>query len=168
MNKRHTFFYGGIFSQWHLCNINIDGLTYSCAEQYMMHQKAMMFQDLKTAKEIMATQNPKIQKELGRKVENFNLTRWNKYARDIVYKGNFWKFVQNPSLLAKLMETKHTWLVEASPHDKVWGIGIGMKDDLKEDPNNWQGANWLGQVLTKVRENIGFGIYQDFKINWKL
>ena len=163
---KYTFFYGGSFSQWLRCDFTVDGVAYSCAEQYMMHMKAKTFGDEESAKKIMKANHPREQKALGRKVTNFDAAKWNEVARDLVYKGNYAKFQQNKGLLYTLNESKGTLLVEASPTDKIWGIGLGMDDDRKEDPANWRGTNWLGEVITKVREDLEAGVYRTDNFNW--
>jgi ribA/ribD-fused uncharacterized protein len=152
MNK-YKFFYNGIFSQWHKSSFEIDNIQYNCAEQYMMHQKAMLFGDFEIAEKIMNEEHPRDQKALGRKVKNFDVNVWNEKAKDIVYKGNYAKFKKDPLLLSALLETSGT-LVEASPYDCVWGIGLSMNDERIHDPKNWLGTNWLGEVLTKLRDSF--------------
>lgn len=152
MAEQFTFFWAGPFSQWHRCKFTVDGVTYNCAEQYMMHQKALFFEDTETAKKIMATSSPKAQKALGREVTPFDAGKWDGVARDVVLRGNLAKFKQNPDLLALLMATKGTTLVEASPYDKIWGIGLKESDPKAKDRATWRGKNWLGQVLTAARE----------------
>lgn len=158
MSEQFTFFWRGPFSQWHRCSFTVDGVTYNCAEQYMMHQKALFFEDNDTAKKIMEATNPKIQKALGRKVTPFDEHKWSGVARDVVLKGNLAKFKQNPDLLEKLLSTTGTTLVEASPYDKIWGIGLAEDDPKAQDRTTWRGKNWLGQVLTAARDLIEQGL----------
>lgn len=150
MTEQFTFFWSGPFSQWHRCKFAVDGVEYNCAEQYMMHQKALFFKDTETAKKIMETSSPKAQKALGRQVTSFDAGAWDGVARDVVLRGNLAKFKQNPDLLATLLATKGT-LVEASPYDKIWGIGLKEGDPKTLDRATWRGKNWLGQVLTAAR-----------------
>jgi ribA/ribD-fused uncharacterized protein len=152
MTEKFTFFWSGPFSQWHRCKFVVDGITYNCAEQYMMHQKALFFGDKEIAKKIMGTNSPKTQKALGRKVTPFDAGKWDGVARDVVLQGNLAKFKQNPDLLAKLLATKGTTLVEASPYDKIWGIGLKEDNPKAQNRATWNGKNWLGQVLTAARE----------------
>jgi hypothetical protein len=148
-----TFFYGGEFSQWYPAIFVIDNTIYDCAEQFMMAMKAVHFKDKETLKLIMATTDPKEQKALGRKVKNFDAKEWNKVAIGYVYIGNFAKFTQNYTIKQVLIHAKGT-LVEASPYDRIWGIGLGMDNPLKEDRKNWRGQNLLGIALTQVRDAI--------------
>lgn len=152
--ERFTFFWSGPFSQWHGCRFVVDGRAYNCAEQYMMHQKAVLFGDAEAAGRIMQASHPREQKALGRKVRSFDATRWSAAARDIVFAGNWAKFTQDERLKAALLATRGTTLVEASPHDAIWGIGLAETDPRALDRSTWQGTNWLGQVLTAVREAI--------------
>ncbi len=154
MSEKFTFFWNGPFSQWEEAEFEIDDVTYNCAEQYMMAMKAKMFDDLDTLDRIMEAEWPREQKKLGRQVKGFDVERWNTRAREIVYEGNYAKFTQNPHLLEKLMATKGTTLVEASPEDCIWGIGMAEGEPGIEDRDNWRGTNWLGEVLTGLREDL--------------
>jgi len=154
VTDKHTFFWNGYLSQWFSCEFKVDGIEYSCTEQYMMHQKALLFKDYDIAKKIIESELPNEQKKLGRQVSNFDLNVWNDNARKIVYKGNHAKFTQNKKLYTKLMQTGNTLLVEASPYDKIWGIGMAEEDTGIDDESNWKGKNWLGEVITKVRDNL--------------
>lgn len=154
MGERFTFFWKGPFSQWHSSFFEIDGTTYSCAEQYMMAEKARFFGDEVRLKEILFSNNPRDQKIAGRKVMPFHEEKWNKVAKDVVYRGSYTKYTQNPELKKRLLSTAGTTLVEASPYDKIWGIGLGEQDPRAQNRKTWQGKNWLGQILTEVREKI--------------
>jgi ribA/ribD-fused uncharacterized protein len=153
---KYVFFYGGYLSNWaDTPFMDTDTwIHYNTSEQYMMHQKALLFRDNHTAQMIMNTKSPREQKALGRLVKNFNKSIWEEYARQIVYEGCYYKFTQNKSAYDYLIGTAGTYLVEASPTDTVWGVGLtGPKGEI-EDPKNWQGTNWLGQVLTQLRDDI--------------
>jgi ribA/ribD-fused uncharacterized protein len=152
--EKNYFFYGGVFSQWWPSEFTIDGVTYTHAEQYMMAEKARMFKDDEAFKRIMGTISPRKQKLYGRSVEGFNKAQWDHAATDIVYLGNKAKFTQNPDLLKELMATDGMLLVEASPTDTIWGIGLAEGSPGIEDRYNWRGTNWLGLVLTKLREDL--------------
>jgi len=148
----HVFFYGGPFSQWAACKFTARNVVFNCAEQYMMAMKASVMEDDETAEKIMKSFNPKEQKKLGRQVKNFDAARWDRLKYDIVLKGNFYKFRQNPGLMRHLMDTEDKIIVEASPYDRIWGIGLGMEDKRIYDESQWQGENLLGKVLMEVRE----------------
>lgn len=157
MNKQYTFFYKtrSPFSNWHPAIFeDEDGVEYNCTEQYMMYQKAKLFGDHETATEILDAMDPREQKALGRKVKGFVSSIWEANAKSIVYDGCKLKFTQNPHLLQKLFDTEGTLLVEASPYDKIWGIGLGEDDPRIHDPKNWQGTNWLGEILTRLRDDL--------------
>jgi ribA/ribD-fused uncharacterized protein len=149
-----TFFWSGPFSQWEPSFFTIGGIRYNCAEQYMMAAKAELFNDIVILSQIMKSNSPKEQKALGRQVSGFNETAWNKVARFFVYQGNYAKFTQNPDLLVQLFDTGETLLVEASPYDKVWGIGLTAEQAAITPYIEWPGKNWLGEMLTKVRNNL--------------
>lgn len=153
---KHTFFYKtrNPFSNWHPAKFTVDGIEYNCSEQYMMAEKARTFGDEKIREMILASPEPRDQKALGRKVSNFDSEKWSEVAKEVVYTGCYHKFTQNPKLMAKLMETEGTLLVEASPYDTVWGIGLREDDPRRLDSKKWRGTNWLGEVLTRLREDL--------------
>ncbi|RDJ35280.1 MAG: DUF1768 domain-containing protein [Crenarchaeota archaeon] len=153
--SKFTYFWGkndGPFSQWVTSYFVIDNIEYCTAEQYMMAQKAILFQDEDQLLAIMKETDPRKQKELGKQVSNFVKSEWDSVARNVVYKGNYAKYTQNPKMLESLMKTSETLLVEASPYDRIWGIGIDATAARAGKP--WKGTNWLGEVLTKLRENL--------------
>ena len=152
MAEKFTFFWSGVFSQWHPSTFVIDGVTYNCTEQYMMAEKARLFGDTGTEAMIMATADPAMQKRFGRQVSNFDESVWNATARDIVLKANIAKFSQNPGMEAYLMATVGTTLVEASPEDTIWGIGLRKTDPRAYNRATWRGTNWLGEVLNITRD----------------
>lgn len=148
-------FYGGIFSQWYSCRLTVRGLNFNCAEQYMMYCKANLFNDKATADRIMASSSPRKQKAFGRKVRDFNNTTWMEKAQDIVFAGNFAKFSQNPKLKKALADSGEAILVEASPYDTIWGVGLAENDPRILDPTQWLGTNLLGYTLMEVRTALG-------------
>ena len=154
MSEKFTFFYGGWASQWAATEFALDGVIYNTAEQYMMAQKAILFNDAAALQIIMDTNNPKIQKAAGRTVRGFVKEIWEQNAKLYVYRANFAKFMQNQEALTWLMTTRGTTLVEASPWDKIWGIGLDGNDPRAQDRSTWQGTNWLGEIVTHVREDI--------------
>jgi ribA/ribD-fused uncharacterized protein len=156
--QQFTFFYSGPFSQWNFSPFVIDGIRYRTAEHYMMWYKDQVFSGGKLADRILATAHPRDAKQLGREVENFDLQIWNGVAKTGVFRGNMAKFTQNPLHMVQLLETHGTTLVEASPTDVVWGVGLAEEDPLIQDPANWRGTNWLGEVLMDVRDAIKFAL----------
>ena len=128
-------------------------LTYYNSEQYMMHRKAMLFEDYTTAAQIMAAPNddPKECKRLGRLIRNFEQKKWNENAIDIVTEGCFHKFSQHKTLGDQLLATDNRPIAEASPYDRVWGIGLCENAAQTTPPAEWPGTNWLGTCLERVR-----------------
>lgn len=149
---------GGIsescLSQWWKCDFYEDKKLFNCAEQYMMYRKAILFQDYETAHYILRSENPKEIKALGRKVKNFEEIIWDKNKEKIVEQANLLKFSQNPNLKDFLLLTNEKILVEASPTDKIWGIGLKKETDGINNPKNWNGLNLLGFILMEVRDKI--------------
>lgn len=143
-------------SQWFDCYFSVDGFTYNTAEQYMMCQKALLFNDEETFKRILEASHPSEFKNLGRLVKNFNPTIWDKHKFEIVVKGNLAKFSQNPQLNNFLLSTGDKVLVEASPCDKIWGIGLRYNTSNIENPHTWKGLNLLGFALMQVRKELFF------------
>lgn len=154
VEEQFTFFWKNSFSQWHRSKFKVDDVEYCTCEQFMMAEKARFFGDKDTLKKIMDSTSPKEQKALGREVKNFDEGKWDAVARDIVYKGNYAKFTQDKSLKDKLLATKGTTLAEVSEFDEKWGIGRTAEDPLSKDRKTWKGKNWLGETLTKVRDDI--------------
>lgn len=142
------------FSQWWSCKFTVDSVEYNTAEQYMMAQKAVLFGDEKIRAEIMAASHPKQYKDLGRRISGFKQDIWDKSCRDIVVKGNVAKFSQNEELKAFLLNTNSRILVEASPYDRIWGIGMGADDPRCENTTLWNGTNFLGFCLMEARDII--------------
>lgn len=137
-------------SQWYPAPFTENGVTFPTAEHYMMYQKAKLFGDKGAMKAILEADTPKKAKELGRHVKHFRPDVWEKHCREIVAQGNYLKFSQNKELGHYLNRTGKAILVEASPYDKIWGIGISRED--AEKGVDWQGTNWLGEALMRVRD----------------
>lgn len=154
VTDKYVFFYTSKFSQWYKRDFVVANVKYNCAEQFMMHQKALLFCDLETAEKIMATDDPQEHQDLGRIVKNFNAEIWDAACRDIVFEGNYAKFTQHEDLKELLLSYGKRSFVEASKKDKRWGIGMYSNTPGVEDPANWLGTNWLGEELTKVRDVI--------------
>ena len=152
ITDNYYFFYRHQFGQWTQRDIvDNKGVIYNCCEQYMMYKKGELFEDTETADKILEEKSPKIQQALGRKVKNFNLDVWDQHKQQIVYEGNYLKFTQHKYLKKRLLDTSELILVEASPFDKVWGIGLHFRDDECLNEANWQGQNLLGRALMRVR-----------------
>ena len=143
------------FGQWTASPFTVDDVDYVCAEQYMMAEKARLFGDAAMEKRIMGTSSPRAQRKLGRRVVGFQDSLWIEKRCDIVFKGNVAKFTQNEDFFTRLMETGSRTLVEASPMDRIWGIGIKANEERAYHPDRWKGMNLLGKVLMEVREHLG-------------
>jgi len=120
----------------------------------MMAKKAELFGDEEIRDQILSTNNVRKQKELGRKVRNFDENKWNESKVKIVYIANNLKFSQNENLMSELLETDGKYIVEASPVDAIWGIGIAKDDSRRFNRAKWRGQNLLGKILTQLREDI--------------
>lgn len=153
--ERFTFFLDGPFSQWMESPFDLDSQRYVCAEQWMMAEKARLFGDKPARAAILNTPHPDEHKALGRTITPFDDAVWRAHAQAIVHRGNRAKFLQNPELLEQLRVTRGTTLVEASPFDRLWGIGLLASDPRAQNRATWRGLNWLGEVLTAVREELG-------------
>ena len=154
LRSEFFFFWSGPFSQWAHYPIEIDGIEYNTNEQYMMVEKARLFGDKEAEKQIMDATDPAIQKAIGRTVKNFDQKTWKTICREVVYRANLAKFTQHSFLKNKLLQTGSKIIVEASPQDKVWGIGLHETDPRSCNPEEWRGTNWLGEAIMKVREEI--------------
>ncbi len=139
-------------SQWYDCYFVVDGVCYHTTEQFMMASKALLFGDDEVHREIMTAYSPSDHKKLGRKVHDFNPELWDARKYDIVVEGNKAKFGQNPELKEFLLSTGDAILVEASPYDKIWGIGLDRETALKGTVDQWKGENLLGCALMEVRD----------------
>lgn len=152
------------FSQFHRSLFTVDGIEFTCMEQYMMYSKATFFGDTDTAQKILAIpypvggerEVPKQYKALGRAVSPFDKDQWDKESVNVVWRGNFHKFSQNADMKEQLMRpsSKRLVFVEASPYDTIWGIGHKEKDRQAKHPEQWRGKNRLGFILTSLRENF--------------
>ena len=120
----------------------------------MMAEKARLFGDEEVEKEIMNTSDPKLMKALGRKVRNFDPQVWDKVKYSIVLNGNYYKFTQNKEMMDFLLSTGNKILVEASPMDTIWGIGLGKDNEKAHNIASWRGQNFLGFALMEVRDEI--------------
>lgn len=141
-------------SQWFMRDFEVDGVVYSCAEQYMMASKARLFGCEEVLGMIMSSLHPNDMKGWGRRVRPFDPEVWEDNCRDIVLKGNLAKFSQNKDLLEYLLGTGDKIIVEASPYDAIWGIGMGKQDPRAKNPMQWNGSNYLGFVLMEVRDRL--------------
>ena len=142
------------FSQWFESSFEENRVTFKKAEHYMMYYKAMTFENEDIAKKILNSEHPAEAKKLGREVIGFDEERWNKERFAIVVQANLLKFSQNPALTEFLCSTGKRILVEASPVDTVWGVGMAADDEAILSPQNWKGLNLLGYALMEVRSQL--------------
>lgn len=143
-----------VFSNWYLSTFVYMGITFNCSEQAMMWLKAMFFGDVDTAKEILAEPVPRKQKALGRKVKGFNKEVWDAVCVDLMVPVLVAKFQQDERCLAAMVESEGTELVEASPDDTIWGVGLEENDPRVLDRSQWLGSNLLGATLMRARPTI--------------
>lgn len=142
------------FSQWWPASFVVDDISYRTAEHWMMAQKARLFNDNETFKKIILARSPNEAKTLGRQVKGFQDELWEKHRYQIVYDGSLQKFAQHPELRQYLISTRDQVLVEASPVDRIWGIGLTADDERAHNPILWRGLNLLGFVLMEVRDHL--------------
>lgn len=141
-------------SQWFPAQFTIDEHTYATAEHYMMAAKARLFDDQLRLNQILQAKSAFQAKKLGRMVAGFNDRIWLQHREDIVFAANLAKFSQHPELSDFLLSTRNKVLVEASPYDKVWGIGMARDHAHADQPRNWKGLNLLGFSLMRVRQQL--------------
>jgi ribA/ribD-fused uncharacterized protein len=147
----------GCLSQWWPAAFTVDGVSHSSAEHFMMAGKALLFGDADAAGRIRAAPHPGAAKELGRQVRGFEEKHWAERRFDLVITGNMAKFDQHPELRDFLLRTGNRVLVEASPRDRIWGIGLAADDDRATSPAHWLGLNLLGFALIEVRHRVQAG-----------
>lgn len=128
-----------------------------------MAKKALLFSYFDSYRAIMLETKPSYQKALGKKVKGFDKEIWETYCRKYVYDGNYAKFTQNPKMKLELLATGDKEIVEASPEDVIWGIGLGENNPLAWDKATWKGTNWLGIAVMQVRTKVREEDFQKFK-----
>ena len=144
----------GCLSQWFHAPFTVDGDSFATAEHFMMAGKARLFGDEEARLRVLASPSPAAAKQVGRSVRNFDDGRWNAERFDIVVQGNVAKFGQNPAMRDFLLATGERVLVEASPRDRIWGIGMGAANPDAEQPRKWRGQNLLGFALMAARAQL--------------
>lgn len=144
----------GCLSQWWPRPFTVDGEVYPTAEHWMMAGKARLFGDHDALARIMAAPSPGAAKALGRQVRRFDEARWYSAGYTMVVRGNLAKFSQHPDLRDFLLATGRRVLAEASPYDRIWGIGLGRDHPDAQVPSRWRGLNQLGFALMEVRERL--------------
>ena len=141
-------------SQWYAAPFTNEGMTYHTAEHWMMAEKARLFGDGAVRQQIQASTDPREVKQLGRRVNNFDEATWRAHRYAIVVAGNYHKFSQDAALEDYLRGTGKAVLVEASPYDRIWGIGLKADDPRAAQPVTWEGENLLGYALMEVRDRL--------------
>ncbi|MBM2615973.1 NADAR family protein [Actinoplanes sp. LDG1-06] len=144
----------GCLSQWWPSRFVAEGHEFASAEHYMMWRKAVLFSDDAMAERILAAPHPKVAKTLGGRVSHFRQDVWDANRFEIVVSGNRAKFGQDAELRDYLLTTGERVLVEASPLDRIWGIGLSRDDPAASDPGRWRGTNLLGFALMDVRDEL--------------
>ena len=157
--KKTVFFFHeneeyGCFSQWFYAPFTVEGIRYSTVEQYMMAKKALLFNDYDIYSQILNEKDPYKCKKMGKLVHNFRGHRWDECKEEIVYRANLAKFSQNYDIREILLKTGNATLAEASPYDRIWGIGLGADDPKAMHPDHWKGENLLGHALMRVRHEL--------------
>ncbi|MFE6335767.1 NADAR family protein [Streptomyces sp. NPDC057806] len=141
-------------SQWWPSPFTVDGVRYATAEHWMMAGKARLFGDPDAERAILAAGHPSEAKNAGRLVRGFDEETWARERFGIVVEGSVHKFASDEALRGFLLGTGRRVLVEASPVDRVWGIGLAATDDAAMDPERWRGPNLLGFALMEARERL--------------
>jgi hypothetical protein len=141
-----------VFSQWYRSPFVVDDVKYATTEQWMMANKALLFGDTEILRKIVKTDKPGEVKELGRQIRGFDEIKWNERRFQIVKTGNIHKFNQNKILRDFLIATGDRVIVEASPTDSVWGIGLSQDSEMIDNPYTWRGENLLGFALMETRD----------------
>ncbi len=141
-------------SQWWPSPFTVDGVEYATAEHWMMASKARLFDDAEAERKALQAPNPALAKRAGRLVRGFDEAIWERERFRIVVEGSVHKFAAHAELGAFLLGTADRVLVEASPVDRVWGIGLAADDERAADPERWRGPNLLGFALMGARERL--------------
>lgn len=143
-----------VLSQWYPAPFSIDAVSYPTAEHFMMAGKARLFGDTDTLAAILAADHPHAAKKLGRQVQGFQGKAWDPVRFELVVAANVAKFGQNPELGDYLRQTEQRVLVEASPRDAIWGIGLSVEEARDRPPATWPGLNLLGFALMETRSRL--------------
>lgn len=151
-----VFFYGkeDVFSNWFPCKFKIEDYVFQNSEQAMMFAKAQFFDDPRLAYQILDTPDPRLAKALGRKVHNFDEAVWTQVSLELVADIQYYKFKSTQELTDIILATEDRTLVEASPTDCIWGIGLSIRNPDIMNILKWQGTNRLGKALMIARNRI--------------
>ena len=155
MHKKNGKIGKSCFSQWWKSDFtNSEGVVFSTAEKWMMFKKAELFKDHTILNKILTHNDPKEIKSLGRQIKDFDQKIWDQKKYGLVLEGSLLKFAQNDALKEFLINTSDSVIVEASPYDKIWGIGMKSDEENVNNPNCWKGENLLGFALMEARDII--------------
>ncbi|MGW5662065.1 NADAR family protein [Streptomyces sp. NPDC003758] len=144
-------------SQWWPSPFTVDGVEYATAEHWMMASKARLFDDAEAERKVLQSPEPALAKKAGRLVRGFDEAIWERERFGIVVEGSVHKFAAHEALRDFLLGTGERVLVETSPLDRVWGIGLAAGDERAADPERWRGPNLLGFALMEARERLTAG-----------
>ncbi|MBM4793206.1 NADAR family protein [Streptomyces sioyaensis] len=164
-HPKYVFFWGhsprrdgslgaGCFSQWWPSPFTVDGVHYATAEHWMMAGKARLFGDAEAERRALAARHPRQAKDAGRTVRGFDEETWQRRRFALVVEGSVHKFGQDAALREYLLGTGSRVLVEASPLDRIWGIGLAADEERAADPARWRGLNLLGFALMAARQRL--------------
>jgi len=142
------------FSQWWPSPFTVGGVRYATAEHWMMAGKARLFADAEAERHVLAARHPRQAKDAGRRVRGFDEEIWRQHRFALVVEGSVHKFGQDAALREFLLGTNSRVLVEASPVDRIWGIGLAADDERAADPARWRGLNLLGFALMAARQTL--------------
>jgi len=162
VTDKYVYFWGEFPSNWYPCHFTIpsegsEKKVFFNSEQYFMYIKAITFGDTEIAEEILLKgKNPKTAKALGRKVKNYDDKVWNEKRYQVMVDANMLKYSQNENLKEMLLNKEFDGkkFCEASPKDRIWGVGLSENDPLIDDEKNWLGTNLLGKVLDETRKRL--------------
>ena len=162
ITDKYVFFYKDWLSNYQATDFCFPSkatpiFTFTSTEQGFMYFKALYFNDYEKADEIYNTlNNPGLCRRLGRSVKGYDDECWSKIRYGIFNDLVYQKFLQDKKLQEKLLspEFDGKLFVEASPIDKIWGVGLDENDPLILDQKNWKGLNYLGQIITSVRDTL--------------
>lgn len=152
--EEYVLFLNSVYSQWYPCQFkDKEENTFKNAEQFMMYHKFKCLEP-ENAYKILEIHNPRLIKQMGRNIIKYDEVKWSNIREQVVTLGNYYKFTQNPNLLDILLEHQNKTIVEASPEDKIWGIGLWENDARCLNRESWLGLNLLGISIMSARNMI--------------
>lgn len=160
ITDEYVFFYKDWLSNYQRTKFDVEWkgvkYTFTSTEQGFMYIKAITFGDNVTAQKILNTDDPNKCRKLGRQVKGYNDAEWAKIRYDVFYTLNWAKYTQDKKLQEKLLDPQFDGkkFVEASPIDKIWGIGYAEDNPNIEFTYMYWGKNYLGRILTNIRKRL--------------